>query len=385
MKKAKIIAAVAIVLSAAVLMGCSPRNAMSTLSTESDSETAEVFSLTKVLDLGTNYLVSLDYENAILQYIDIIQHDPKNKEAYAGLYAAYAAQGKTDEANEVLNKAQEVFEDDAEFLPEFLKDADLIYKNGGGNGPFQVLSDQYWNDVDSLFAENVSHAWLEAEPDNAEPYALLGAYYSAQDDKNGIIELLKKAEENGVDFNAINQKVEVNSDGSCTLTVQIENFMQEENGKNSSVKVELDSKDDAKTATQKVAEKVADSAASKVVKDSGLTGEAANIANSMAQEALKKGLGSTGSTPGTSSSSSSSAAPAYDPAQDDGTDEEFDWSEIESEFPAFSDDLIITMSASGPLIWGVDTAGSIRWAKAEWAHFTVRTKIVWTWMLLSSV
>lgn len=59
--------------------GLQPRNAMSTLSTESDSETAEVFSLTKVLDLGTNYLVSLDYENAILQYIDIIQHDPKTK------------------------------------------------------------------------------------------------------------------------------------------------------------------------------------------------------------------------------------------------------------------------------------------------------------------
>ena len=219
-----------------------------------------------------------------------------------------------------------------------LKDADLIYKNGGGNGPFQVLSDQYWNDVDSLFAENVSHAWLEAEPDNAEPYALLGAYYSAKDDKNGIIELLNKAEENGVDFNAINQKVEVNSDGTCTLTVQIENFMKGEDGKSSSVKVELDSEDNAKTVTQKVAEKVADSAASKVVKDSGLTGEAANIANSMAQEALRKGLGSTESTHGTSSSSSI-AAPAYDPAQDDGTDEEFDWSEIESEFPAFSDDL----------------------------------------------
>ena len=230
MKKAKIIAAVAIVLSAAVLMGCSPRNAMSTLSTESDSETAEVFSLTKVLDLGTNYLVSLDYENAILQYIDIIQHDPKNKEAYAGLYAAYAAQGKTDEASEVLNKAQEVFENDAEFLPEFLKDANLVYENGGGNSPFQFLSNQYWDDTNSIFAKDVSDAWLEAEPDNAEPYALLGAYYSAQDDENGIVELLKKAEENGVDFNAINQKVEVNSDGSCTLTAQIENFMQEEAG-----------------------------------------------------------------------------------------------------------------------------------------------------------
>lgn len=338
MKNAKIIAAVAVVLSAAVLMGCSPRNAMSTLSAESDSETAEVFSLTKVLDLGTNYLVSLDYENAILQYIDIIQHDPKNKEAYAGLYAAYAAQGKTDAANEIFNKAQEVFEDDADFLPEFLKDANLVYENGGGNSPFQFLSNQYWDDTNSIFAKDVSDAWLEAEPDNAEPYALLGAYYSAQDDENGIVELLKKAEENGVDFNTINQQIEANSDGTCTLTVQIDNFMQEEDGENSSVKVQMDSKENAKTVTQKVAEKVADSAASKVVKDSGLTGEAADIANSMAQEALRKGLGSTESAQA-ASSSSSIAAPAYDPEQDDGTDEEFDWSEIESEFPAFSDDL----------------------------------------------
>ena len=338
MKNAKMIAAAAIALSAAVLMGCGPRSAMSTLSADSDSETAAAFSLTKVLDLGTNYLVSLDYENAILQYIDIIQHDPTNKEAYAGLYAAYAAQGKTDEANEIFNKAQEVFEDDAEFLPEFLKDANLVYENGGGNSPFQLLSDQYWDDINSIFAKDVSDAWREAEPENAEPYALLGAYYSARDDENGIAELLKKAEENGVDFNTINQKIAANSDGTYTLTVQIEDFMQEETGKKSSVKVQLDPKDDAKTATQKVAEKVADSAASKVVKDSGLTGDAASIANSMAQEALRKGLGSSEST-SAASPSSGIAAPAYDPAQDDGTDEEFDWSEIESEFPAFSDDL----------------------------------------------
>ena len=94
MKKAKIIAAVAIVLSAAVLMGCSPRNAMSTLSTESDSETAEVFSLTKVLDLGTNYLVSLDYENAILQYIDIIQHDPKKQRSIRRTLCSLCRTGK---------------------------------------------------------------------------------------------------------------------------------------------------------------------------------------------------------------------------------------------------------------------------------------------------
>ncbi len=73
-------------------------------------ETAEVFSLAKVLNLGANYLTSLDYDNAILQYIDIIQHDPTNKEAYAGLYAAYAAQGKADEANKVFEQAQEVYD-----------------------------------------------------------------------------------------------------------------------------------------------------------------------------------------------------------------------------------------------------------------------------------
>lgn len=103
MKSKKIIVAALVAVAAIVLAGCSPRSSMATLSTDSDSETAEVFSLAKVLNLGTNYLTSLDYDNAILQYIDIIQHDPTNKEAYAGLYAAYAAQGKADEANKVCH------------------------------------------------------------------------------------------------------------------------------------------------------------------------------------------------------------------------------------------------------------------------------------------
>lgn len=115
MKSKKIIVAALVAVAAIALAGCSPRSSMATLSTDSDSETAEVFSLAKVLNLGTNYLTSLDYDNAILQYIDIIQHDPTNKEAYAGLYAAYAAQGKADEANKVFEQAQEVFDDEADF------------------------------------------------------------------------------------------------------------------------------------------------------------------------------------------------------------------------------------------------------------------------------
>lgn len=310
---------------------------MATLSTDSDSETAEVFSLAKVLNLGANYLTSLDYDNAILQYIDIIQHDPTNKEAYAGLYAAYAAQGKADEANKVFEQAQEVFDDEADFLPGFLDDAKLVFESGGGNVPFQILSEHFWADLNSVFAKDVGEAWIAADPQNADPYALLGAHYAALDDEIGIEKLLQNAETNGVDFNTIDAKIKTNSDGTCTLTVQIDDFLKDESGQSASVSVKVDAKDNAKTVTQKVAEKAADSAASKVVEKSGLTGEAAGIANSMAQEALRKGLGSAGSGQGTESSGTVTA-PTYDPSQDSGESDDFDWSQIQSEFDSLKDE-----------------------------------------------
>lgn len=86
-----------------------------------------------------------------------------------------------------------------------------------------------------------------------------------------------------------------------------------------------------------MAEKAADSAASKVVEKSGLTGEAAGIANSMAQEALRKGLGSAGSGQGTESSGTVTA-PTYDPSQDSGESDDFDWSQIQSEFNSLKDE-----------------------------------------------
>lgn len=337
MKSKKIIVAALVAVAAIVLAGCSPRSSMATLSTDSDSETAEVFSLAKVLNLGTNYLTSLDYDNAILQYIDIIQHDPTNKEAYAGLYAAYAAQGKADEANKVFEQAQEVFDDEADFLSGFLDDAKLVFESGGGNVPFQMLSEHFWNDLNSVFAKDVGEAWIAADPQNADPYALLGAHYAALDDEIGIEKLLQNAETNGVDFNTIDTKIKTNSDGTCTLTVQINDFLKDESGQSASVSVKVDAKDNAKTVTQKVAEKAADSAASKVVEKSGLTGEAAGIANSMAQEALRKGLGSAGSGQGTESSGTVTA-PTYDPSQDSGESDDFDWSQIQSEFESLKDE-----------------------------------------------
>lgn len=328
MKKVKAAAAIAVFLAASILTGCSPRSSMSTLSVEADSEASSIFSLTKVLDLGTNYLVSLDYENAILQYIDIIEHDPKNKEAYAGLYAAYAALGKTEEAKDIFNQAQEEFKDDADFLPQFLDDAKLVYENGGGSDPFRMLSDQYWDDVNSIFAEDVGSAWLAAEPDNADPYALLCAHYAGTGDEDKLNAMLADAEENGISLDTINTAVETNSDGTCTLTLQLDDGSGK--GGKTTVKVDIAPGEDAKTVTGEIAGKAADNAASKAVEKSGLTGEAASVANSMAQEALRKGLSAAGTAPTAPASSSTATATAPAQAQDGGSDD-VDWAQVEKD------------------------------------------------------
>mgnify|MGYP000785394843 FL=1 len=127
-----------------------------------------------------------------------------------------------------------------------------------------MLSEHFWNDLNSVFAKDVGEAWIAADPQNADPYALLGAHYAALDDEIGIEKLLQNAETNGVDFNTIDTKIKTNSDGTCTLTVQINDFLKDESGQSASVSVKVDAKDNAKTVTQKVAEKAADSAASKV-------------------------------------------------------------------------------------------------------------------------
>ena len=249
-----------------------------------------------------------------------------------------------------------MFDDEADFLPGFLDDAKLVFESGGGNVPFQMLSEHFWDDLNSVFAKDVGEAWIAADPQNADPYALLGAHYAALDDESGIEKLLQNAETNGVDFNTIDAKIKTNSDGTCTLTVQINDFLKDESGQSASVSVKVDAKDNAKTVTQKVAEKAADSAASKVVEKSGLTGEAAGIANSMAQEALRKGLGSAGSGQGTESSGTVTA-PTYDPSQDSGESDDFDWSQIQSEFD-FDNGKGICGVAPNAKLYGVDWSDS---------------------------
>lgn len=295
--KKLVIGAASALLAAALLTACGPRNAMSTLSKGDEEDASSLFSLTKVLDLGVNYLVSLDYENAIQQYVEIIRHDPQNKDAYAGLYAAYSALGKKDEAKDVLDKAKQEFGSEGEIMDLLISDADLVMENGGGDSVFRDLSDRYMADLadldeeNSAWVQNIGDAWLAADPSSTEPYAVLSTLYLAKGEEDKVNDLMDKAEENGVAFDNIKTSVEAKSNGSLTLKLDL--------GKDTApVEVEVTPQDDAQTVTTKVAEKAADNAASKAVKDSGLTGQAASTANSMAQDALQAGLSALPDMPG---------------------------------------------------------------------------------------
>lgn len=315
---------IAALLAGVILAGCSPRNAMSTLSVSADEETSSIFSLTKVLDLGTNYLISLDYENAILQYIEIIEHEPSNKDAYAGLYAAYSAQGMTADAERVLAQAQEQFASDDDFLPEFLDSAKLVFSHGGGSAPYRMLSDHYLDLSDEALPHlrSIGNAWLEQDPTNYEPYAVLGSFYARQNEDDQLTALLLDAEENGIDLDEIEMKVRTDTNGTCTLELQIEALTG--SGK-TSVEVNIDPTDDAIDIVDKIEDSTANKAVEEAIKNSGLIGEAARIATSMAQDALGIDPGSLpASTPHSSASPSASS--------DDDFEDDFDWSEIEQAF-----------------------------------------------------
>ena len=279
---------IAIAIASLTLVSCGQSQTLSTLSIEGDSEIEEIFSLTKTLDLGNSYLGTLDYQNAILQYTEILAHDPENKEAYAGVYAAYVAMGQDEKAEEILTQAGETLGDEDLIVDQILKDAELIYEKGGGVGPYQHLANWYLVKQEPLSEElaTIGSAWLRMEPDRAEPYSLLGLYYAEQDNQDQLNDLLVLAEENGLDLNEIDAEIRTKSDGDYTIRLQIENLHPE------SAEVDIEAEDNAQDVVTKITEEVASDAADDVVEESGLEGEAADLAEKMAQDAIRQGLSS---------------------------------------------------------------------------------------------
>lgn len=59
---------------------------------------------TKLLSLGEKYLTELKYEEALVQFLKVIEIEPMNERAYLAAAEAYIGLGQTDKAIEVLEK-----------------------------------------------------------------------------------------------------------------------------------------------------------------------------------------------------------------------------------------------------------------------------------------
>jgi len=87
----RIITTVNIVLIIALLASCA-------------TSTPTSLTASELLTLGERYLVDLDYEQAVAQFLAVIEIEPMNARAYIGAAEAYIALGRTDDAIAVLER-----------------------------------------------------------------------------------------------------------------------------------------------------------------------------------------------------------------------------------------------------------------------------------------
>ena len=85
------------------------------------------------LSLGEKYLLELDYEQALVQFLKVIEIDPMNPRGYTGAAEAYMGLGQPDEAVAVLERGLDAIPGDAgiqamqdELLPTESAVSDLI-------------------------------------------------------------------------------------------------------------------------------------------------------------------------------------------------------------------------------------------------------------------
>lgn len=71
-------------------------------------------SASELLNLGEKYLLELDYKQAIIQFTELIEIEPKNVRAYLGLTEAYIGNGEQDKAAAALRQGLEQLPDNAE-------------------------------------------------------------------------------------------------------------------------------------------------------------------------------------------------------------------------------------------------------------------------------
>lgn len=92
------------------------------------AEAEKPISVSELLELGEKYLLELNYEQALVQFLNVIEIEPLNPRGYTGAAEAYIGLGDTEKAIEVLLKGLEMLPGNAEIESKLSElDAPDIY------------------------------------------------------------------------------------------------------------------------------------------------------------------------------------------------------------------------------------------------------------------
>jgi len=103
MNKKKLVGIVSIIIVLSILVGVG-------IFVLSEHKTSQI---KDKLDLGEKYLEELEYEKALAYFMEVLEIDPKNVDAYLGMADVYIAMGDYEKALEVLTEAYEEIRDEA--------------------------------------------------------------------------------------------------------------------------------------------------------------------------------------------------------------------------------------------------------------------------------
>jgi hypothetical protein len=80
------------------------------------AKAAPPLSAAELLDLGEKYLLELNYEQALVQFLKVIEVEPMNPRGYTGAAEAYIGLGQPDKAEEILRQGLMSLPDNTQIL-----------------------------------------------------------------------------------------------------------------------------------------------------------------------------------------------------------------------------------------------------------------------------
>lgn len=146
----------------------------------------------ELMSLGEKYLIELDYENSVVQFLKVIEIEPMNPRAYLAAAEAYVGLGQTDNAAAILKRGLEALPDNEEIrgmLETLNPEPEPEFEQQDADHPEQISADvqeymealyalcetgdndRIWETIDADEFREIAELTNESEPLFYSPYS----------------------------------------------------------------------------------------------------------------------------------------------------------------------------------------------------------------------